>query len=575
MKSQSLIKYAVMFLLSLIDQFCYAVQNQLPTMYVLHINGINTVPREARVNLDNLERNSQMSSTGKYLKWNVVYNPTADEKTTSSTIAAGVNLLDNIIDVGLQKNNELSLKNISKEQYVNAYIIANKLNKNMNKAEYKQLQSQLMPHYQALIKKYGGNNTDAAINEFHKKAPPQFLGVLQLLDEGNNGIQYDYSHTPSSVLLIPHSQGNLYANSLYKYLTGTENFNPKHIAIFGIASPAGSNFGDWPINDKDDSSFNQNDSYYMIKDSLSTPATSYVTSCSDIVINTLRTTDPSNQPLFQVLNYIWPHGVFEQSGILNCNMDPSSGVSADDMLHHNLIQYYLATPELKTQIITMMSYFAYQLNYYLLNDLVDNMTPRHPKFNTYPQTLTAVIGFTNYDLQSFTDNKGNIIWSKDYTNKQLLTLQTPVLDSIVEAGNTVFNFGNISDWDRQFKFYLIHFAALPNKNTTNHGFDPNSNFYIVEDINKINEEFYPFHIYPHDYLKYNSLNNQSDGCRYVQYTYDYGEPTFGQYFDGVYKYLRTWSPSLTELVKSCASSSPELLLKHKYLIDAQFQRQAL
>lgn len=573
MRTYLLNKCLVIIVLLLI-KFSYAAQSNLPTMYALHINGINTTYKEALNNLRKLEVDSQMISTGKYLKWNVVYNPTADEKTTSSTISAGINLLDNIIDVGLQKNNELSLKNISKEQYVNAYIIANNLNPNMSKADYRQLQSQLMPHYQALIRKYGGNNTEAVVNEFHKKAPPQFLGVLQLLDEGSDGGQYDYSHTPSSVLLIPHSQGNFYANSLYKYLTDTENFNPKHLAIFGIASPAGSNFGDWPVSDKSDSLFNQNDSYYMIKDSLSTPATSYVTSCSDIVINALRTTDPSNQPLFQVLNYIWPHGVFEQSGILNCNMDPSLSVSADDMLHHNLVQYYLAVPELKTQIILMMNYFAYQLNFYLLNDLVDNMTPRHQKFNTYPQSLTAVIGFTNYDLQSFTDNKGNVIWSKDHTNKQLLTLQTPVLDSVVEAGNTVFDSGG-SDWDKQFKFYLIHFAALPSKNITNNGFDPNSNFYIVEDINKINEEFYPFHIYPHDYLKYNSLNIQDNSCQYTQYTYDYGKPTFGQYFYGVYKYLRTWSPSLTDTVKSCISSSPELLLKHKYLVDAEFQRQAL
>lgn len=572
MKALLLIKYLVIMILISV-KFSYAVQSQLPTLYVLHINGINTTLNEAQINLRNLKEVSQMTSTGKYLKWNVVYNPTADEKTTSSTIKAGINLLDNIIDVGLQKNNEFSLKNITKEKYVNAYILANNVNGNMDKVDYKQLQAQLMPHYRELIKKYGGDNTDAVINEFHKKVPPQFSGVVQLLDDGIDSGQYDYSHTPSSVLLIPHSQGNLYANSLYKYLTDTENFNPKHIAIFGIASPAGSNFGDWPVSDKSKSLFNQNDSYYMIKDNLHSPATSYVTSCSDIVINSLRSIDPSNQLAPRVLNYLWPNGVFEQPGILSCNQD--SNVDTDDILHHNLIQYYLTIPEFKTQIVTMINYFAYQLNFYLFNDLVSNMTPRNPKFNVYSQSLAAVIGFTNHDLQSLTDNKGNVIWSKDHTNKQLLTLQTPVLDSIVESGNVVFNSGDMTDWDKQFKFYLIHFAALPNKNTTNTGFDPNSSFYIVEDVNQINEEYYPLHVYPDEYIKYNSLNRQDNICTYFQYTYDYGKSTFGEYFYGVYKYLRTWSPWLTDSVMSCIYSSPELLLRKKYLIDAQFQRQAL
>lgn len=104
MKAQLLMKYLVVFVLFII-KYSYVVQNQLPTLYVLHINGINTTYNEAKINLRNIKQASQMKSTNNYLKWDVVYNPTANEKTTSSTIAAGINLLDNIIDVGLQKNN--------------------------------------------------------------------------------------------------------------------------------------------------------------------------------------------------------------------------------------------------------------------------------------------------------------------------------------------------------------------------------------------------------------------------------------------------------------------------------------
>lgn len=154
MKQQLPINYLFALIFATM-KIVHAEQNKLPAMYSLHINGINTTRNEAVDNMRKLEIASQMKSTGKYLRWNVVYNPTADEKTTSSTIKAGINLLDNIIDVGLQKNNEFSLKNMTKEKYVNAYILANNVNGNMDKVDYKQLQAQLMPHYRELIKKYG------------------------------------------------------------------------------------------------------------------------------------------------------------------------------------------------------------------------------------------------------------------------------------------------------------------------------------------------------------------------------------------------------------------------------------
>lgn len=451
----------------------------------------------------------------------------------------------------------------------NAYIIANKLNKNMSKVEYKQLQSQLMPHYQALIRKYGGNNTEAVVNEFHKKAPPQFLGVLQLLDEGGDGGQYDYSHTPSSVLLIPHSQGNLYANSLYKYLTDTENFNSKHIAIFGIASPAGSNFGDWPVSDNSQtSSFKSGMNEFMINDSIPYGQMSYVTSCSDMVINTLRSTDPSNQPLFQVLNYIWPHGVFEQSGILSCNIDPSSSVGSDDMLHHNLVQYYLAVPELKTQIILMMNYFAYQLNYFEFEDLVNNMTPSNSKFGVYPQSLSMVIGVRNVLSQQLVDARGRKIWSSDTNNSKLLALQTPVLDSYVENSP---NRDNYSDWSKKFGFYLTHYAGLINSNFSNQGYDSNAMYYIIEDKYQVTDNFYPFLIYPRRYVE------ASDGY-YGPSTCDFNssymsDAKFDNDYDGRYKFLYSSRYMLEDLFY-CVNSLSYLQFKQNYFIDGKFQRQA-
>ena len=64
MKKLSLIKYLLVLIFASV-KFIYAVQNQLPTLYVLHINGINTTYTEARKNLKYLKEASQMTSTGK------------------------------------------------------------------------------------------------------------------------------------------------------------------------------------------------------------------------------------------------------------------------------------------------------------------------------------------------------------------------------------------------------------------------------------------------------------------------------------------------------------------------------
>lgn len=107
-------KYIIIVLfcvLSIITKTSYADNTQLPHLYTLHINGINTTKKQAIKNLDNLNLFSKLENTNKYLSWNIVYNPTANQATESATLVAGINLLDNILDVLHQKNNEVSLKN--------------------------------------------------------------------------------------------------------------------------------------------------------------------------------------------------------------------------------------------------------------------------------------------------------------------------------------------------------------------------------------------------------------------------------------------------------------------------------
>jgi hypothetical protein len=98
-------------------------------------------------------------------------------------------------------------------------------------------------------------------------------------------------HQPTGkMLLVPHSQGNLYANLVYDNITqGTNAVQPKSIAIMGVASPANTvrNGG------------------------------SYVTSSRDVVINMLR-------PISQVLP---------------SNVDQP--FTTADVLGHNFIKIYL------------------------------------------------------------------------------------------------------------------------------------------------------------------------------------------------------------------------------------------
>lgn len=226
----------------------------LPKLYMLHVNGVNTTFRDADLNKEHLGTDSQLVSSDKYLIWSVVYNPTAGPNPTDPKMPEE-NLLDNLIDTFAQKNKELYLHNASLEKYVDAYIVANDLqpffNKQTDPAGYKDLTNHLRSHYleemDYLAK--AGDNMKYVIDNFHNQVPLQYAGVLKLLSESPAEIR-DYSGSPDSVLLIPHSQGNIYANHLYSYLTDVEHFDKKHIAIYGIGSAADQNVGDWPRYEK-------------------------------------------------------------------------------------------------------------------------------------------------------------------------------------------------------------------------------------------------------------------------------------------------------------------------------------
>ncbi|MDD3267645.1 MAG: hypothetical protein PHC75_10770, partial [Burkholderiales bacterium] len=85
-----------------------------------------------------------------------------------------------------------------------------------------------------LFRSFVGNNFGDILNQYHDKTVKT--------THFNNYVASNNGGKPF-VLLVPHSQGNLYANSLYQHLTTKEGYNQQNLSIFGIASPASQNLG--------------------------------------------------------------------------------------------------------------------------------------------------------------------------------------------------------------------------------------------------------------------------------------------------------------------------------------------
>jgi hypothetical protein len=300
-----------------------------------------------------------------------VYNPTGPEYDKT--------FWDNLKDVGKQKSHE-GILDMTLDDYTDFWMEANDLHYPKDSKEYQKLRASIIPTYQDKIKSSAGDNYSAIIDNFHGVVPVEFAGVVNLLNtpykpnplyaskyttftddshikhmsslkednktaddlqdavdnyfiaHQNLQTQQDYSKTKNLVLFVPHSQGNIYTNWLYKYLTATdgtgERFPATQIAIYGVASPASKNVGDW-----------------IAKDVLDTPTiraqwgeiNSYITSGCDMVIQFAKT----------------------MGDVLPVNLElPFHLFSA---LGHNFIDVYLSDPISKKQIVKMVTLEAMEL----------------------------------------------------------------------------------------------------------------------------------------------------------------------------------------------------------------------
>ncbi|MCC2645193.1 MAG: hypothetical protein K0R94_971 [Burkholderiales bacterium] len=214
-------------------------------------------------------------------------------------------MLSSFWDTMQQKANEQKIVTI--DDYVNSYMEAHDLHYPVDSPEYNALKSQMLLAYESAFNAAAGDNFPAIIAQFIQSFPPPASN--------------DYSKTEDFYLLIPHSQGNLYANDLWVALTSKYNMASARVAVFGIASPANSNKGDWIAK-------------ALIQTGLKN-ITSYITSANDFVIGGL--------------NVLYP--------LLPSNINIP--FSSTNPLGHNLISTYLADVNSLKQISTMIDMEAY------------------------------------------------------------------------------------------------------------------------------------------------------------------------------------------------------------------------
>lgn len=207
--------------------------------YVITINGILTTRDEAETNrqmlLETMQQNIKIDTDD--VVFAMIYNPTRG-------------WMQDLKDVSWQKGNEV-IDGYLRTEYAVAGVGT----------------STTLDYYNnEVINIAGGSSGDlgSILDDFTRLVPAP-RSVFDAIT--SNTLPVDYSGTKDYILLVPHSEGSLYANKLYAYLTKNNGLNPKQIAIFAVASVAAHNLGAWPF---------------------PTIADSYVTSSNDWIVNLVR-----------------------------------------------------------------------------------------------------------------------------------------------------------------------------------------------------------------------------------------------------------------------------------------------
>lgn len=199
----------------------YADLSSIPKIILFHINGVNTTREQALENQNALKESAKISSN--IIIWDILYNSTHG------------NLALDLLDVFHQKRQEG--KDLTIDDYVLVFMKAYNLNYAKGSKEYNELKDNIKEHYRG-DPSFVGTNLYEIIDQFHDKLPPPYIAIVELLNS------YTAKGKTPYVLLMPHSQGNLYANQLWDYLVNGDHFPRNHLAILGFASPTDHMNGD-------------------------------------------------------------------------------------------------------------------------------------------------------------------------------------------------------------------------------------------------------------------------------------------------------------------------------------------
>jgi hypothetical protein len=242
-------KFYLLALLTGLYSQSYALQK----IYVFYVNGIQNSQDEARINAEKLDEAIAINS-------NIV--------NTNGRVVTLYNkkgyLSKQTLDVMGQKISE----KVSIDDYIKAH--RSKFGITNDYGEEAEIRNILLNYFSD--ERMGNNFSDLRrqlarqIGEPNPKALTQFIRKTTA-----NNYQKPY------ILFIPHSQGNLYANNLYQLLKVQYGYNEHNMAIYGIASPAAYNLGNYISR-----------THYNIHGTNERDQ-GYITADTDAVINGLRT----------------------------------------------------------------------------------------------------------------------------------------------------------------------------------------------------------------------------------------------------------------------------------------------
>lgn len=281
--------------------FCITKSFALQKMYIFHINGINTSQDQALANTQELNKAANLQS-------NVIANNGQVDLLYNKEGNSTCTLCTQLSDVFSQKRFE----NVNIDDYVQVYSAARGLKLKPETPEYEDLKKSI---YSKFLEDsaFMGNNFGDILEQYHgKTVNTKYLN--EYIASNNGGKPF--------VLLVPHSQGNLYANSLYQHLTTKEGFNQQNLSIFGIASPAAQNLG-----------------AYISKTAYNSDG--YITSSNDGVINSLRVLAAVSPMSIAGANFTIPKGgEFSGHGLIPTYLtnDGSRKIISEGM--YNIIHYF-------------------------------------------------------------------------------------------------------------------------------------------------------------------------------------------------------------------------------------------